>query len=176
MVARVSQEAGEFRAAFRELFDAHFHRILRYLDRTSGDADLAADLAQEAFVKLYRRGSLPDSPEAWLITVAMNLFRNTRSMKSRRTRLIAGRLGLRWQADPPASPERGLEADHQRRRVRAALDRLPERERHLLLLRAEGYSYRELGLALDLNEASVGKLLQRARQQFRETYEESADG
>lgn len=171
----MSHKRDEFRAVFREVFDAHFQRILRYLDRMSGDADLAADLAQEAFVKLYRRGSLPDSPEAWLITVAKNLFRNARTMRSRRTRLLSARPGRRWQADPPPSPERGLEAEHIERRVRGALDRLPERERDLLLLRAEGYSYRDLGLALDISEASVGKLLQRARQQFREAYEESAD-
>ncbi len=54
--------------------------------------------------------------------------------------------------------------------MRAAIDRLPERERRLLLLRAEGYSYRDMAAALDLNEASVGTLLARARQAFRECY------
>jgi RNA polymerase sigma factor (sigma-70 family) len=54
--------------------------------------------------------------------------------------------------------------------VRAAIDRLPERERRMLLLRAEGYSYRDIAAALDLNEASVGVLLARARRAFREAY------
>ena len=40
-----------------ELFETHFHRLYRYIDRVSGDPELAADLAQEAFIKLYRRGS-----------------------------------------------------------------------------------------------------------------------
>lgn len=171
----MSQERDEFRTDFTKLFDAHFHRILRYLDRVSGDGDLAADLAQEAFVRLYRRGSLPESPEAWLISVAMNLFRNAATTRSRRVRLLAGRRGRRWQADPPPSPDRRLDADRAAGRVRAALDRLPERERDLLLLRAEGYSYRDLAGALALNEASVGKLLSRARTQFRRSYEESTD-
>jgi RNA polymerase sigma-70 factor (ECF subfamily) len=59
--------------------------------------------------------------------------------------------------------------------VRRALDRLPEREQRLLLLQAEGYSYREIAEALELNEASVGVLLARARRAFRKTYEEPSD-
>lgn len=172
----MNQRREEFRDRFPQLFDAHFRRILRYLDRLSGDPDLAADLAQETFVKLYRRGSIPDSPEAWLITVAMNLFRNASTKRARRRRLLMGRWGRSWQGDPPPSPDREVGAVRTRLRVRATLDRLPERERSLLLLRAEGYSYRDLGQALEISEASVGKLLSRARQQFRETYGEVRDG
>jgi RNA polymerase sigma factor (sigma-70 family) len=167
---RLSQRREEFRDRFVRLFDAHFHHILRFLDRMSGDPDLAADLAQETFIRLFRRGAVPDSPEAWLITVAMNLFRNASTRKARRKRLLAGRAGRIWHGDPPPSPERELEGDRTRHRVRAALDRLSERERSLLLLRAEGYSYRDLGRALGIKDASVGKLLSRARERFRETY------
>jgi DNA-directed RNA polymerase specialized sigma24 family protein len=52
---------------------------------------------------------------------------------------------------------------------------MPKRDRELLLLRAEGYSYRELAGALRLNEASIGTLLARARDAFRALYEESTD-
>lgn len=55
---------------------AHFAGIRRLADRLSGDPQTADDLAQEAFVRLYRRGSMPDAPGAWLATVALNLFRN----------------------------------------------------------------------------------------------------
>ena len=77
-----------FEAQFVALFEAHHHRLLRVLDRLSGDADVASDLAQEAFVRLYRRGAVPETPGAWLISVAMNLFRNARSSRSRHLRLL----------------------------------------------------------------------------------------
>jgi RNA polymerase sigma factor (sigma-70 family) len=51
--------------------------------------------------------------------------------------------------------------------ARTALDSLPLRDRQLLLLRYEGYSYRELASALDLTETSVGTLLARAKDAFR---------
>lgn len=161
--------------AFVALFDAHFPRLFRYLDRLSGEPDLAADLAQEAFVRLYRRGSSPDAPAAWLITVATNLFRNARSKHARRLRLLTADRGAAVLADPPPAPGQVAEESEARGRVRAALDRLDEREQRLLLLRAEGYSYRDLAVALDLNEASVGTLLARAKRAFREVYEGDRD-
>ena len=164
-----------FHNRFEGLFDGHFHRLYRYLDRLSGDPELAADLAQEAFVRLYRRGALPDAPEAWLISVAMNLFRNVRSTTSRRRRLLTLSRAEGAHSDPPPPPDGAAEAEESRRRVRAAIDRLPVRERRLLLLQAEGYSYRDIAAALELNEASIGTLLARARRAFREAYEGAPD-
>jgi RNA polymerase sigma-70 factor (ECF subfamily) len=162
-----------FHDQFVELFDAHFPRLFRYLNRLSGERELAADVAQEAFVRLYRRSALPDTPGAWLVSVAMNLLRNEKSARSRRLRLLTPERGARVLSDPAPSPEEGAAASDARRRVRVALDRLPEREQRLLLLHAEGYSYRETAAALELNEASVGTLLARARRAFREAYEEA---
>lgn len=164
-----------FHDRFVELFNTHFHRLYRYMDRLSGDPELAADLAQEAFLRLYRRGSLPDAPGAWLISVAMNLFRNATSTRSRRRRLLTLARGEGVHSDPPPSPERAASAQEARERVRLALDRLPERDRRLLLLRAEGYRYREIAAVLDVNPASVGTLLVRAQGAFREAYEDGLD-
>ena len=165
-------EASSFHEQFVALFEAQFPRLYRYLDRLSGEPDLAADVAQETFVRLYRKGTLPDAPEAWLISVAMNLFRNVKSSRSRRGRLLTGARSEGVLADPPPSPEQATLAAESRRRVRRAIDRLPEREGRLLLLRAEGYSYRDIAAALDLNEGSVGTLLARARLAFRKCYED----
>jgi len=169
------EKTPSFHERFAELFEAHFGRIYRYLNRLSGDRELAADVAQEAFVRLYQRGSVPDTPVAWLISVAMNLFRNEASARSRRLKLLTPARGESVLGDPPPSPERSLEAKDSRKRVRLVLDRMPERDRDMLLLRAEGYSYRDIALALGLNEASVGVFLARARRAFREIYGESSN-
>lgn len=169
----LTERETSFHDAFVALFDAHFQRLFRYLDRLSADPELAADLAQEAFIRLYQRGSLPDVPQAWLITVAMNLFRNAKSSRTRRHRLLTLSRGEAAHSDPPPSPEHAAVAADTRRQVRLAVDRLSERERDILLLRAEGYSYREIATALDLHEASVGTLLARAVRAFRETYRDA---
>jgi RNA polymerase sigma-70 factor (ECF subfamily) len=168
--ARSRRDMTDFHDDFVELFHRHFHRLYRCLDRLSGDPDLAADLAQDAFLRLYQRGSPPDAPEAWLITVGMNLLRNARSTSARRARL------LRTELDRDGTPAAPGHVDRSpSERVRAALDAMPERERQILLLRAEGYSYRDIAAALALNEASVGTLLARAKQAFRDEYGEMID-
>jgi len=156
----------EFDGAYRRLFAAEFPRLYRYLNRLASDADLASDLAQEAFVRLYQRGSLPESPGAWLAAVATNLFRNHRGALGRRARLLTPERASESHSDAASSPAADAEAHDTRRRVRQALDALSERDRQLLLLRAEGFSYGELAEALSLAPASVGTLLARARSAF----------
>jgi RNA polymerase sigma factor (sigma-70 family) len=174
--SRVDARTGartEFHDRYVALFDTHFTRLFRYFDRLSGEPDLAADIAQETFIKLYERQAMPDRPEAWLISVAMNLFRNSRSTGARRRLLLTVERGEQVYSDPPPSPEQAAIGKESQSRVRAVIDQLPERERELLLLQAEGYSYRDMADALDLNEASIGTLLARARQLFRAAYEEA---
>jgi RNA polymerase sigma factor (sigma-70 family) len=158
----------DFDAAFSELFEREFSRLFRYLDRVSGEPDLAADLAQEAFIRLHRRGSMPDHPGLWLVAVAMNLFRNARSTASRRRQLLTRWRGPRGDSVEPSAAGDQEEHSHQ---VRAALGQLSSRDKEMLLLRAEGYSYREIASALGLNEPSVGTLMARAKRAFRQAYE-----
>ncbi len=165
-----------FHDEFVDLFHRHFHRLYRYLDRLSGEPELAADIAQDTFVRLYRRGEAPEAPEAWLIAVATNLFRNARTNRARRARLLTeAARGEEWLADPPRPQSEGTEAREPERRVRTTLDRMAERDRQMLLLRAEGYSYREVARALRIKEASVGTILARAKRAFRDLYEERSD-
>ena len=164
-----------FHDRFVALFDGHFDRLFRYMNRLSGDPDLAADVVQDAFVKLYQRGALPDTPGAWLVTVAMNLLRNAQTMRARRSRLLKVVPDAETFADRPITPAHATESRELNRRVRTALDQMPERERQLLLLRSVGYSYREIAQALDLQEASVGTLLARAKRVFRDIYEDTSN-
>jgi RNA polymerase sigma factor (sigma-70 family) len=167
--------APSFHDQFVALFNAHFDRTYRYLNRLSGEPELAADLAQETFVRLYRRGASPDTPEAWLITVATNLLRNTRAKHARRSRLLTLERGAAVLSDPPPSPAESADDLESGQRVRAAIDRMPERDRQMLLLRAEGYSYRDIAAALSLNQTSVGTLLARAKRAFRDLYGDILD-
>lgn len=163
-----------FRDGFEELFAAHYSKLYRVVQRLSGEPDLAADVVQGAFVRLLQRGSLPENPEAWLISVAMNLLRNEKTTERRRLRLLAPLAAPEPAAAPP-SLEQASRSAIARREVRAALERLDERDRMLLILRAEGYRYRDLAAALELNEASVGTLLARARRAFVAAYGKASD-
>ncbi|HEV8365559.1 MAG TPA: sigma-70 family RNA polymerase sigma factor [Gemmatimonadaceae bacterium] len=176
--ARVPRDAASeemtFEAAFRREFDARFAPLARYLARLVGEPESAADLAQEAFVRLFQRGSMPDDPAAWLVSVAHNLLRNERTQITRRLRLLEQRGGELAPRDSGPAADAALDARELRVNVRRALDALPERERQMLLLRYEGFSYREIAHALAINETSVGTLLARAKVAFRDALGGSA--
>lgn len=176
--ARVPRDAASeemtFEAAFRREFDARFAPLARYLARLVGEPESAADLAQEAFVRLFQRGSMPDDPAAWLVSVAHNLLRNERTQITRRLRLLEQRSAELTPRDSGPAADAALDARELRVNVRRALDALPERERQMLLLRYEGFSYREIAHALAINETSVGTLLARAKVAFRDALGGSA--
>jgi RNA polymerase sigma-70 factor (ECF subfamily) len=163
-----------FEVAFRRLFDARFASLYRYLDRLCGDPDLAADLAQEAFVRLHARHEMPSEPRAWLAAVGTNLLRDERRRSRRRLTLLANQPEDLTLGAAPASPDEAVARKDQRAQVRAALNRLPTRDREMLLLRHEGYSYREIATALGITETSVGTMLIRATEAFRSAFGETA--
>ena len=164
-----------FAHGFARYFRAQHDRLFRVLDRLTGDPDLAADLTQEAFIRLHGRGAMPDAPDAWIITVALNLFRNVQVSARRRRELLTLERGAALHSEPARQDESTDAEDDRRQRVRSALQSLPQRDRELLLLRAEGYAYRDLAAALSLNSASVGVLLARAKERFRRSYEGDSD-
>jgi RNA polymerase sigma factor (sigma-70 family) len=161
-----------FDDAFRRLFEEQFPSLFRYMNGLSGDPALAADLAQEAFTRLYRRRSLPLDARAWLVSVAGNLLRDERRGVERRRRLLVAVLPTAgFQTRHPA-PEDEVLAAERRAMVRRALGALTERDRQVLLLRHEGYSYREIAKALDLEESSIGTFVARAKRAFQTAFQE----
>jgi RNA polymerase sigma factor (sigma-70 family) len=144
------------------LFAEHHAPLQRYLLRFTGDAELAADVAQETFVRLLERPPRPETARAWLYRVATNLARDHARNRSRRHVLgFDGRAQLA-HADPPASPDRAVEADRSRQMLRTALEALSEKERTALLMREEGFAHREIAEAIGTTTGSVGTLLARA--------------
>jgi RNA polymerase sigma factor (sigma-70 family) len=160
-----------FEERFRALYSARFAGLYRYLDRLTGDAELASDLAQEAFIRLHGRGEMPDEPVAWLVAVANNLVRDEHRMSSRRLRLLTEQ-PQRVPLGDPADAHADLERAERIGAVRAALATLTLRDRQALLLRHAGHSYREIAAALGLAETSIGTTLVRAGQAFRAAFQE----
>ena len=64
--------------------------------------------------------------------------------------------------DPPDRPDEALARADLRRRVRAALDTLGEKERAVLLMREEGFTHREIAAAVGTTTGSVGTMIARS--------------
>jgi len=158
---------------FDAIFDDVFPALYRYCHRLTGDADLAEDVAQESFFRLltHQVEGPPPGLRVWLFRVATHLVRDRYRVSENRRRLL--------EAYPhtPAlvtGPERELERREVTASVRAVLETLQERDRLLLLMREEGFSYQEMAAAVDVQPSSVGTLLARALRRFSEAYQGSA--
>ena len=167
--------SGDFERNFRGVFELRYATLYRYLDRLTGDESLASELAQETFVRLYERGAMPENVRGWLVSVAHNLLRDDRRRSSRRSRLLGQRQVEDLMGDPMIASDEAVERAELQGAVRAALDSLPERDRKLLLLRYEGYSYQELAELVQVAPTSIGTLLSRAHAAFRASLSERVD-
>jgi RNA polymerase sigma factor (sigma-70 family) len=154
--------ATELNASLTELFEQNHEQLRRYLARFTGDGDLAADIAQEAFVRFIEHAPDADSAVPWLFRVATNLARDTARTGTRRRKLVMEGRAMLAHADPPAAPDRGIHRQRARQLVTAAFEVLSEKERQALLMREEGYAHREIAAALGTTTGSVGTLMARA--------------
>lgn len=144
-------------------FDAYHDGLHRYLVRLVGDPDLAADAAQEAFLRLAQRPPRSlDNLKAWLFTVGTNYAFDTLKVARRRGAILQESPDRMPVGEPAVTPDVSLERQERSRVVRNGLDKLREKERVTLLMRAEGFSYREIGAALDISSNSVGVVAARA--------------
>ena len=64
--------------AFKELFDQYYEGIRNFLYYKSGNINLAEDLAQDAFLILWKKKDSinPEKVKSYLFTIANNLFLN----------------------------------------------------------------------------------------------------
>jgi RNA polymerase sigma-70 factor, ECF subfamily len=138
------------------LFGDQGSSLYRFCRMMLHGADEAEDVVQEAFLKLLqhlRRGGERANLKSWLFTVAANACRD---------RVRARRRWLPWRAELDHRTVAAPEDAPDQKLARAAARRLAPRDRLLISLRAQGLSYRDIGVAAGIRERSVGRLLARA--------------
>jgi RNA polymerase sigma-70 factor, ECF subfamily len=124
------------RAAFDVLVGRHQRQVYRLCYRFVGNHEDAADLAQDAFVRAYR--ALPKFEQSakfttWLHRISVNVCLNRLALKTPKHEALK---------DGDTVPARGETADaavlreERAARVRAAIARLPAKQRATLILRA----------------------------------------
>lgn len=143
-------------------YAAHAAGLERYVRSMVRDADEAADVCQEAFVRLLlagRAGNLPDAPAAWLRRVAHNLV-----VSGHRHRQIGDRiLGRLADDEASASLEDHAIRHEENEALVAALGSLATDDRSALILAAQGYRGVEIARHLGRTELASRALLCRAR-------------
>jgi RNA polymerase sigma-70 factor (ECF subfamily) len=155
--------------AFAEIVERYKNPLVNYLTHLVRSRERAEEVAQDAFVRLYRNASKYREQERlapYLYRIATNLVVSD-VRRERRWSLLLPRLHASTnQAVPP--PDAGLLTDEIQKKVTAALGALPVKYRApIVLCDIEEWSYEEIARALECRVGTVKSRIFRGRELLR---------
>ena len=173
LMARV--QAGDL-DGFEPLVRRYEKRLFGYFVNLVEDPSVAADLAQETFVKVFRAAPRYQESgrfESWLFRIAGNLVRSRARRPDQRAAHVpieeAPRSGHLADQSAGSRPDEAAWRAELRDALRSALPRVPLVFREAVMLRdVEGWSYREIAEMLGVEEGTVKSRAHRGRQRLRE--------
>jgi RNA polymerase sigma-70 factor (ECF subfamily) len=165
----VSEQSGTARTRQRivDLYDELRVPLHAYLSCLGMSLDQAEDIIQESFLRLvrHRLHERPnDNLRAWLFRVAHNLSMDVHRFQRRWSWSAEDepRVRERQSADPEPSPEQKIISREHMKRFEDRFAQLTPKQRQCVLLRAEGFRYREIAGVLGISVQRVGELMQRS--------------
>ena len=168
LMARTAQGDGR---AFRALAERHAGRALELARRILGNGALAEDIVQDALLRVWTNAPRwrPEAAfQTWLYRIVVNLCLNAKRRSPDLPLAAAEHV-----ADAAVAADDHLEARERDRRLAAAVDALPERQRAAVALSyQEGLSNAEVAAVLDTSVSSVETLLVRARRTLRAAFDD----
>lgn len=160
------------REEFKNLFDIHFDTVRNYIYYRSGDSELATDIAQETFMRIWEKQLVVENnkTKGLLFKIAGDLF--VSSYRKQKTMLQ-----FKLQAKPGIdhhSPEEHMEFEELKTKYEKALAQMPDKQRTVFLMsRMEHLKNREIAEALKLSIKAVEKRMKLALQYLKEAINES---
>ena len=153
------------RKLLEELFACYYQDVYRYLYSLSRDASLSEDLAAETFLEVVKSVATfraESDIRTWLFTIARRrwirfLEQQGKTVEPEELQVLA------------VTPEEQYLRKETAERILQILDTEPERTRKTVLMRSEGYSFREIGLILGISENSARVIDFRAKTKIKET-------
>lgn len=167
-------KAGDIEA-FEELIEAYQKKIFNFAYRIIGNYDDAADLAQEALIRIFKSiGGFKEqsSFSTWIYRITTNVcldeIRRRKNKKEHsldeEVQVDDGQLKRQIMSEDPG-PDEVYEREELRGIVKEAIDKLPEEQRIVITLRdIQGLSYDEIAEVLDCPGGTVKSRISRARQ------------
>lgn len=146
---------------FEQAFDMYYSNVRNFLYYKTSQTELAEDVAQDAFVKLWETRDKIDktSIKAYVFTIANNLLIN----KLRRRQLKYRFLKLQEDRTDIQTPQYLMEMEEFDEKLQNAIAKLPDGAREVFLMnRLDDLKYREIAEMLGLSMKAVEKRMSRA--------------
>jgi len=152
---------------FNEFYTTHIQHASNFAYYKCTDKNIALDLVQEAFIKIWENCAKVEFTKAksYLFTVVNNLFLN----KIKHDKVV-----LEYEKSSPyldvnnQSPEYLLEEEEFKEKLNNAIEALTEAEREVFLMnRIDGKKYREIAEVLSISQKAVEKRMSNALKKLR---------
>jgi len=165
-------------AAFEALIGEYIPQVRRFARAHTSNESEADDLAQDALVKVYKSLGgyrFQAAFSTWLYTIVRSVFIDSRRSLARREQLAQKAYGSQKFENHPTSPENSpptpleeVSRAQTRRALWAAIGRLPDKFRVVLVLSdVEGLSQEEIAVRENVAVGTVKSRLNRARTRLR---------
>lgn len=163
--------------AFNSLYNLHSKTLYRKIMRMVGDEEIAKELLQDLFFKLWDKRTRIDesrSIRSYLYTIAVNLvydhFRKAAKDKTLEARLMA------MSVEYYTHSEEALLAKDNQKLIEQIIHQLPPQRRQVYMLcKLDGMSYEEAAMALHISAATIRDHIVKANKTIREYLQANPD-
>jgi len=151
---------------FKTLFDTYFNDVRKYIFYRSGDEDLATDIAQETFMRVWEKQFIIDQRtiKGLLYKIANDFF-----VSSYRKEKVAFNFFKNFQpAEHELSPEEEVNYKELKRAYERSLESMPEKQRTVFMMsRVDELKYKEIADQLGLSVKAIEKRMNLALEHLR---------
>jgi RNA polymerase sigma-70 factor, ECF subfamily len=167
------------KVSFEKLMEKHYKRVMNLAYRFVGDKQIAEDLTQDVFIKVYKNAHLykPNARfQTWLYRIVKNTCLNELRRQKRSTASldetfeVKGNPHKRELADLDSlNPSETINQKERVETVKEAITSLPENQRMAVTLRRyEQLSYEDIAQTMQCSVKAVKSLLSRAKVNLKE--------
>jgi len=147
---------------FTTIYNKHYTELYRFLLKQREMHGDVADLLQDVFTKLYKElqsGSNIENPRAWLYKVLINSIRTNYQLDKNRS--IKNK-EIFINSPKSTNLHESFETNERRNIVIQAIAKMPDKEKNILLLYHEGFTYQEMSDIMNIAYSSIGTYVARA--------------
>lgn len=163
------------REEFKKLFDTYFDDLRRYILYRSGDDDLATDIAQETFLRIWEKQMVidPTTVKGLLFKIAGNLF-----ISQYRKDQVANKFFKTYKPSGFAlSPDEQVNFNELKIAYEKSLNTMPEKQRVVFLMsRVDELTYKEMAENLGLSVKAIEKRMNLALDHLKRNLKDKTTG
>jgi len=146
---------------FRSIFDQYYESIRSFAYYKTGDVDLADDIVQETFLKIWTNRSevKNDTVKSLLYTIASNIIKN----HFKHQKVVFNFQKNDQPNELSDETDSNLRQEELNRKLQDALAEIPEKSREVFLMnRIEGLTYTDIADRLGLSVKAIEKRMSEA--------------